>query len=164
LGTAGIATTIVQMHETTTLVRPEAELTVVKSPTPAVYVPRRFRIGGLAGVPPGAAIVGTPQGGGMVAIDFDSTPYVDPNPEVWGRWVAEAARRHVSEEELPPGEEMQTTMVSEHDLVEVGMFDHGQVVITDEVARARLSVWVEAGRTAFAAGGPFPGDEIYAHT
>ena len=147
------------MQEATAVISPEAELTLVKSQTPAVYVPRRFHIGGLAGIEPGAAIVGTPQGGEMVAIDVDSTPYVDPTPEIWGTWVAEAARLHAnSEEELPPGEEMQTIMVSEHDLVEVGKFDNGQVLINDEVGRARLSVWVEAGRTAYAAEGSFPGD------
>jgi hypothetical protein len=152
------------MQEATAVASIQTELTIVKSRTPAVYVPRRFRIGGLADIPPGAAIVGTPQGGGIVAIDVDSTPYVDPNPEIWGRWVAEAARRHVPEEELPPGEEMQAVMVSEHDLVEVGQYDNGQVVITDDVARARLSVWVEAGRTAYAARGPVPGDELEAFT
>jgi hypothetical protein len=149
----------------TELASPEAELTLVKSQTPVVYVPRRFRIGGLAGIRHGAAIVGTPQGDGMVAIDVESTPYVDPNPEIWGTWVAEAALRHgTREEELPPGEEMQTIIVSEHDLVEVGQYDNGQVVITDEVGGARLSVWVEAGRTAYAAAGPFPGDESDAQT
>jgi hypothetical protein len=142
-----------------------AERTATKSPTPFVYVPRRFRIGGIEGIPTGAAIVGTPQGDGMVAIDVESTPYVDPSPEIWGTWVAEAALRHVTrEEELPPGEEMQTVMVSEHDLVEVGKYDNGQVLINDEVGRARLTVWVEAGRTAYAAQGSFPGDELGAPT
>jgi len=65
-----------------------------RSRTPNVYVPRRFRIGGIEGIRTGSAIVGTPQGGGMVAIDVESTPYVEPKPEVWSTWVAEAARRH----------------------------------------------------------------------
>jgi hypothetical protein len=147
------------MWEATTITTPEAELTVVKNQSPVVYVPRRFRIGGLADIPLGAAIVGTPQGEGTVAIDVESTPYVDPTPEIWGRWVSEAAHRHASaEEDLPPGEEMQTVFVSEHDLVEVGQCENGQAVITSEVGGARLWDWIEAGRTAYAADGPFPHD------
>lgn len=135
----------------------EAELTIVRSHTPVIYVPRRFRIGGLADIRQGSAIVGTPQGEGTVAIDVESTPYVDPTPEIWATWVAEAAHRHVTaEEDLPAGEEMQTVFVSEHDLVEVGLFDNAQVLITDEVGGARLSVWIESGRAAYMAQGLFP--------
>src|SRR2546428_7395680 len=90
------------------------ELQAARSRTPTVYVPRRFRIGGIDGIRTGSAIVGTPQGDGMVAIDVESTPYVEPNPEIWSTWVAEAARRHAAgEEELLAGERPPTMLVSE---------------------------------------------------
>jgi hypothetical protein len=145
------------VQDATLVTTPELELTLIKSRTPHVYVPRRFRIGGLADIRHGAAIVGTPQGDGMVAIDVESTSYVDPTPEIWARWVSEAARRHscADEEELLPGETMETQLVSEHDLIEVGLCEGGQVVVTNEVGGARLSVWIEAGRAAFATDGNF---------
>ena len=126
----------------------ESELTVVKSRTPTIYVPRRFRVGGLPGIRHGAAIVGTPQGAGTVAIDVESTQYVDPTPEVWGTWVAEAARQHATPNEALPGEEMETQYVSEHDLLAVGRYEDGCVLV-NEVGRARLSMWIEAGRAAY---------------
>jgi hypothetical protein len=126
------------------------ERTVVRSQTPAIYVPRRFRIGGLPGIRHGAAIVGTPQGNGFVAIDVQATQYVDPTQEIWGTWVAEAADLHTNaelEEELA-----ETMIVSEHDLVQVGHYEDGCVLV-DEVGRARLSMWIEAGRAAYVADG-----------
>jgi hypothetical protein len=127
-----------------------AQRTVVRSRAPSIYVPRRLRIGGLPGIRHGAAIVGTPQRDGQIAIDVQATEYVDLTPEIWGAWVAEAADLHANaelEEELA-----QTMIVSEHDLVEVGRFEDGCVLV-DEVGRARLSMWIEAGRAAYMADG-----------
>jgi hypothetical protein len=125
-----------------------AQRTVVRSQSPTIYVPRRLRVGGLPGIRHGAAIVGTPQGGGVVAIDVQATGYVDLTPEIWGAWVAEAAEMHSNaalEQELA-----ETMLVSEHDLVEIGHFKD-DCVLVDEVGRARLSMWIEAGRTAYMA-------------
>jgi len=122
------------------------EQTVVRSQTPSLYVPRRFRIGGLPGIRHGAAIVGTPQGNGMVAIDVEATQYVDPNPEIWGTWVAEAVDLHIGANQ----EAAETMIVSEHDLIEVGRYEGGCVLV-DDVGRARLSMWIEAGRAAYMA-------------
>lgn len=132
-------------------------LAITRSRTPTVYVPRRFRIGGIEGIPTGAAIVGTPQGNGMVAIDVESTRYVEPNPEAWSNWVAEAARRHCSEEdELYPGERQETRLVSEAALVEVGQCIQGHVRIDDPRWGAQLSRWLQAGRADYVVEGPFP--------
>ncbi|MGH2980721.1 MAG: hypothetical protein ACRDKV_01580 [Solirubrobacterales bacterium] len=120
-------------------------------------MPRRFRIGGIEGIPTGAAIVGTPQGDGMIAIDVESTRYVEPNPQVWTTWVAEAARRHSSEEEqLLEGEPRQTKLVSEAALVEVGQCIQGKVRIDDPAEGAQLSRWLQAGRADYVVEGPFP--------
>ena len=126
----------------------ESELTVVKSRTPSIYVPRRLRVGGLPGIRHGAAIVGTPQGSGTVAIDVVATDYVDPTPEVWGTWVAEAAQRHVAPEDSMLGEAMETQYVSEQELVAVGRYEDGCVLV-NEVGRQMLSRWIEAGRAAY---------------
>jgi hypothetical protein len=145
------AATIVEMAHmegATMVTTTESDLTVVKSRTPTIYIPRRFRVGGLPGIRHGAAIVGTPQGEQTVAIDVESTQYVDPTPEIWGTWVAEAARRHSSPTDELPGEEMQSQYVSEHELVAVGRYEDGCVLV-NEVGRARLSMWIEAGRTAY---------------
>jgi hypothetical protein len=140
----------------TAIAAPDAEKTLVRRRTPSIYVPRRMRIGGLPGVSHGAAIVGTPQGDETVAIDVESTDYVDPNPEIWGVWVAEAARRHLNEDEDSPyDEQMQTMVVSEHELVEIGRYEDGCVLV-DDVARARLSMWIEAGRVAYLSEGHVP--------
>lgn len=133
------------------------ELSVTKSRAPTVYVPRRFRIGGIEGIPTGAAIVGTPQSDGMVAIDIESTPYVEPNPEVWSNWVAEAARRHAAEDdELLEEEKPPTKMVSEAALIEVGQCIQGHVRIDDPVEGAQLARWIQAGRADYVVEGPFP--------
>ncbi len=128
-----------------------------RSPTPNVYVPRRFRIGGIEGIRTGAAIVGTPQDDGMVAIDVEAKPDVEPNPEIWSDWVADAADRHASEandrsdSETPP-----TRLVSEAALVEVGRFIQGHVVLDDAGSGAAVSRWIQAGRADFMVEVPFP--------
>ena len=129
-----------------------------RSHTPTVYVPRRFRIGGIQGIPTGAAIVGTPQGDGMIAIDVVATPYVEPNPEAWANWVAEASEHHTceSEEERHPGERPETKLVSEAALVEVGQCVQGHVRIDEPEEGARLSRWLQAGRADFVVERPFP--------
>lgn len=134
------------------------ERQLVRSSTPAVYVPRRFRIGGIDGVPTGAAIVGTPQGDGMVAIDVVSTAYVEPTPERWSTWIGEACRRHecTDREELQEGEEFETRLVSEAALVEVGECMQGHARIDDPAKGAQLSRWLQAGRADFVAERPFP--------
>jgi purine nucleoside permease len=133
------------------IARAEPQLAAVRSSTPTVYVPRRFRIDGIAGVPTGAAIVGTPQGDGMVAIDVESVSGVDPQPEVWSDWVAEAARRHEQGGGEPP-----TRMVSEAAVVEVGRTINGQVRIDDTASGAAVSRWIQAGRADFLVEAPFP--------
>jgi hypothetical protein len=140
-------------QEGTVLEAQRADVDVSKSRTPAIYVPRRTHIGGLAGVPAGAAIVGTPQGDGMIAIDVASTQYVDPTPAIWGRWVAEAARAHIASEDDLFADEEHTMLVSEDQLIEVGRYDTGQVLVGNDAVGGRLSAWIEAGRAAFAADG-----------
>lgn len=131
----------------------------IRSRTPIVYVPRRFRIGGIEGIRTGAAIVGTPQGDGMVAIDVESTLYVEPNPEAWTTWVAEAARRHTTDDEqLEVGEERQTRLVSEAALVEIGQCMQGHVRIDDPSQGAELSRWLQAGRADYVVEGGVPQD------
>jgi hypothetical protein len=143
------------MAATATLA-PDAERTLVRRETPSIYVPRRLRIGGLPGVRHGSAIVGTPQGDETVAIDVESTPYIDPNLGIWAVWVAEAARRHLADdEERPYGEAPATMVVSEHELVEIGHFEDGCILV-DELGRARLTNWVEAGRVAHLTDGHVP--------
>jgi hypothetical protein len=129
----------------------ETQLDTVRSSAPTVYVPRRFRIDGIAGVPTGAAIVGTPQGDGMVAIDVESVSGVEPQPEVWSDWVSEAARRHGQDGGEPP-----TRMVSEAALVEVGRTIRGEVRIDDTASGAAVSRWIQAGRADFLVEAPFP--------
>jgi hypothetical protein len=131
------------------------ELEATRSPTPTVYVPRRFRIDGIPGVPTGAAIVGTPQGNGMVAIDVEAVFGVEPQPEVWGDWVAEAARRHGGDEDGDEAEQP-TRMVSEAALVVVGRFAKGEVRIDDTASGAAVSRWIQAGRADFVVEAPFP--------
>src|SRR5256885_1242870 len=104
-----------------TLEATDAERTLVRRRAPSLYVPRRLRIGALPGVPYGSAIVGTPQGDETVAIDVESTQYIEPNIGIWAVWVSEAARRHLcDDEEHPYGEAPETIVVSEHELVEIG--------------------------------------------
>jgi hypothetical protein len=141
------------MQEGMALEAQRADVAVTKSRTPAIYVPRRTHIGGLAGVPAGAAIVGTPQDDGMVAIDVAATQYVDPSPAIWGRWVAEAARAHLASEDDFLADEGHTMLVSEDELIEVGRYDTGQVLVGNDAVGGRLSAWIEAGRAAFAADG-----------
>jgi hypothetical protein len=134
-----------------------AERTAIKSPTPFVYVPRRFRIGGIEGIPTGAAIVGTPQGDGMVAIDVESRPDLEPNPEMWTTWISEAAGRHVSDEHEPSTDKRRRTrFVSEAALVEVGRWIKGRVSIDDPAKGAELSRWIQAGRADYVVEAPFP--------
>jgi hypothetical protein len=128
-------------------------LDATRSETPTVYVPRRFRIDGIPGIPTGAAIVGTPQGNGMVAIDVEAVSGVEPQPEAWGEWIAEAARRHGGDE---GGEEPSTRMVSEAALVVVGRFVKGEVRIDDTASGAAVSRWIQAGRADFVVEAPFP--------
>jgi len=141
------------MQDGTALEAQRADVAVSRSRTPAIYVPRRTHIGGLAGVPAGAAIVGTPQDDGMVAIDVAATHYVEPTPAVWGRWVGEAARAHTASEDDLFADEGQTVLVPEDQLVEVGRYDTGQVLVGNDAIGGRLSAWIEAGRAAFAAEG-----------
>ncbi len=136
------------VHTATMITAPEAGFTIIKSQEPAIYVPRRLRIGGLRGIRPGTAIVGTLQGEGTVAIDVESTPYVDPTPETWSSWVAEAARRHAATEDgFANGEQMETALVSNQDLIEVGRFENGCVLI-DRDGRHHVQAWLQAGRIA----------------
>jgi hypothetical protein len=138
---------MLDVQSATMITAPEAEFTIVKSQEPSIYVPRRLRIGGISAIRPGAAIVGTLQGEGTVAIDVESTSYVAPTPEVWSSWVTEAARRHAAtEDQLEQSEEIETRLVSSQDLVEVGRFENGCVLI-DRNSRPRLQAWLQAGRT-----------------
>jgi hypothetical protein len=135
------------------------ELEATRSRTPTIYVPRRFRLGGIEGIPTGAAIVGTPQSDGMVAIDVESTRYVEPNPEIWSTWIAEAARRHsADDEELFVGERQETRLVSEAALIEVGQCIQGHVRIDDPVQGTQLSRWLEAGRADWVIDGRLPAE------
>jgi hypothetical protein len=137
--------------------RATVEIEAVRSTTPSVYVPRRFRIGGIEGIRTGSAIVGTPQGDGMIAIDVESTAYVEPNPEVWSNWIADAARRHsAKEEELLEGERRETRLVSEAALIDVGRFVEGRVLIDEPGQGAQLSRWLEAGRADWVIDGRAP--------
>jgi hypothetical protein len=113
------------------------ERDVFRSSTPNVYVPRRFRIDGIEGIRPGAAIVGTPQGDGMVAIDVEIEAETEPQDE-------EAVRVR------------RTRLVSEAALVEVGQFVGGQVLIDDQSRQVELSRWIQAGRADFVVERPFP--------
>jgi hypothetical protein len=130
--------------------------TATRSATPTVYTPLRFRIGGIEGIRTGAAIVGTPQDDGMVAIDVQWTPAVEPSRKVWESWVAEAARRHAGEQGEQGEEAPLTRFVSEAALVEVGRCVNGRVVITDDAAHAQSGRWVQAGRSDFVVDTPFP--------
>jgi hypothetical protein len=134
------------------IARVEVELEATRSQTPMVYVPRRFRIDGIAGIPTGAAIVGTPQGDGMVAIDVEAVSGVEPQPEIWGEWVAEASRRHSD----GGGGDPPTRMVSEAALVVVGRFIKGEVRIDDTASGAAVSRWIQAGRADYVIEAPFP--------
>jgi hypothetical protein len=137
--------------------RPTVEIEATRSQTPNVYVPRRFRVGGIEGMRTGSAIVGTPQGDGMIAIDVEWTPYVEPKPEVWSTWIAEAARRHSAEpEELLEGERRETRLVSEMALIDVGRCIQGKVLIDEPAQGAQLSRWLEAGRADWVIDGPPP--------
>ena len=135
------------VHAATIVKAPEADFAIVKSQEPTIYVPARLRIGGLTAIRPGAAIVGTLQGEGTVAIDVESTSYVDPTPQTWSNWVLEAARRHAATEDELEDAELETRLVSKEDLIEVGRCENGCVMIQRE-ARPRLQAWLQAGRTA----------------
>jgi hypothetical protein len=135
---------------------PGTEAGLVRSATPKVYVPLRFRVGGIDGVPTGAAIVGTPQGDGMVAIDVETRPNVEPNPEVWSHWVAEAARRHLDDGEDRGWDSQPTRLVSEAALVEIGICVRDRVRIDDAARGAQLSRWIQAGRADYVVDQPFP--------
>jgi hypothetical protein len=130
--------------------------TATRSANPTVYVPLRFRIGGIDGIRTGAAIVGTAQGDGMVAIDVQWMPAVEPSREVWEGWIAEAAQRHAGEEAQQGGETPLTRFVSEAALVAVGQCVNGRVVIPNDAAHAQSGRWVQAGRSDFVVDTPFP--------
>jgi hypothetical protein len=140
--------------------RATVEIEATRSKTPNVYVPRRFRIGGVEGIRTGSAIVGTPQGDGMIAIDVESTAYVEPNPEVWATWIEQAARRHGADpDELMEGERRETRLVSEAALIQVGRCMQGKVLIDEPAQGAHLSRWLEAGRADWVIDGRLPADE-----
>jgi hypothetical protein len=130
--------------------------TARRSATPTVYVPLRFRVGGIEGIRTGAAIVGTPQGDGMIAIDVQWMPAVEPGRKVWEGWVAEAARRHSGEESEDGDDAPLTRFVSEAALVEVGQCVNGRVVIPNDAAHTQSGRWVQAGRSDFVVDTPFP--------
>jgi hypothetical protein len=132
-----------------------AEVEAVRSATPTVYVPRRFRIGGIDGIATGSAIVGTPQGDGMVAIEVELDPEVEPTPEAWGEWVAAAAARHSAEAGQRVGGDSGRT-VSEAAVVAVGRFVEDHVVIDDTGSGAAISRWIQAGRADYVVEAPFP--------
>ncbi len=133
----------------------EADLDAVRSPTPAVYVPRRFRIDGIDGILSGAAIVGTPQGDGMVAIDVESDPDIEPQGDVWNLWAETAARRHAADDE-EIARLRRTRLVSEAALIQIGQFVGSQVLIDDAEKEAELSRWLQAGRADYVVERPFP--------
>jgi hypothetical protein len=133
----------------------KAGRTATRSATPTVYVPLRFRIGGIEGIRPGAAIVGTPQGDGMVAIDVQWMPAVEPSHEVWKSWIAEAAQRHAGESEGTAKDAPLTRFVSEAALVEVGRWVNGRID-ADRDAESQLGRWVQAGRADYVVEAPFP--------
>jgi hypothetical protein len=130
--------------------------TATRIASPTVYVPLRFRIGGIEGIRTGAAIVGTPQGDGMVAIDVQWMPAVEPSREVWESWIAEAARRHAGGEDEQGGDAPLTRFVSEAALVEVGRCVNGRVVIPDDASHTQSGRWVQAGRSDYVVDTPFP--------
>ncbi len=131
------------------------DLDATRSPTPSIYVPRRFRIDGIEGIESGAAIVGTPQGNGMVAIDVEAEPEVEPQPEAWSSWAARAAQRHSADDEEVV-RLRHTRLVSEAALVQVGQFVAGEILIDDSEKGAELQRWIEAGRADFVVERPFP--------
>jgi hypothetical protein len=143
------------MQDGTALEAQRADVAVSRSRTPAIYVPRRSHIGGLAGVPAGAAIVGTPQGDGMVAIDVEMEPEVEPQEGIWNHWTVVAAARHLADDE-ETARVRQTRLVSEAALVEVGQFVGGQVLLDNTAKRVELSRWIQAGRADFVVERPFP--------
>jgi hypothetical protein len=136
-------------------VQSRVERDVFRSSTPNVYVPRRFRIDGIEGIRPGAAIVGTPQGDGMVAIDVEIEAETEPQGGIWNRWAIVAAARHLAEDEEAV-RVRRTRLVSEAALVEVGQFVGGQVLIDDRTRQVELSRWIQAGRADFVVERPFP--------
>jgi hypothetical protein len=134
----------------------EAGRTATRSSTPTVYVPLRFRIGGIEGIRTGAAIVGTPQGDGMVAIDVQWVPAVEPSQKIWERWAVEAARRHAGDEEEPHDETRLFRFVSEAALVEVGQCSKGRVMVEGGEKGKHLRRWIQAGRADYVVNTPFP--------
>ena len=133
----------------------EIEIEIFRSPTPTVYVPRRFRIDGIEGIRPGSAIVGTPQGDGIVAIDVEMETDIEPEDGFWNRWAAIAAARHLADEEEAT-RLRHTRFVSEAALVPIGRFADGQVLVQGSWGRNELSRWIEAGRAEFVTERPFP--------
>jgi hypothetical protein len=134
---------------------------VMRSDSPSVYVPRRFRIGGVGEIRTGAAIVGTPQGDGMVAINVEATAYVEPSPAVWITWLCQAVRRHArtGEEQLLMEAEAQTRLVPETALIEVGRWVNDCMVAADPGARDEINRWIEAGAADYHVDGYLPADE-----
>jgi hypothetical protein len=104
-----------------------------------VYVPRRFRGGGLDGIPAGAGIVGTPGDGALVEIDFEDTSPAMPD---WGVAVCIARRRRLARRRDEP------LRAHPSELHRVGSCDRSGVTVTDAEALER---WLEAGRDALPA-------------
>jgi hypothetical protein len=134
----------------------------IRSDSPSVYVPRRIRLGGIEEIRTGAAIVGTPQGDGTVAINVEATTYVEPSPAVWITWLCEAVRRHARnrEEQLLMEAEAQTRLVPEAALIEVGRWVNDCMVAADPGARAEINRWIEAGAADYHVDGYLPADEV----
>jgi hypothetical protein len=132
-----------------------------RSNSPSIYVPRRSRIGAIEDIRTGAAIVGTPQGDGMVAINVESTAYVEPSMAVWITWLSEAARRHTCdrEEQLLMDDESQTRLVSEAGLIEVGRWADGRLDLADDEDRNEITRWIQAGAADYCLDGYLPAAE-----
>ena len=130
----------------------------MRSAAPSVYVPRRLRIGGIEGIRAGAAIVGTPQGDGMVAINVESTAYVQPSMAIWITWISEAVRRHCCgrEEQLLMDSESQTRLVPEASLLEVGRWEGNRLALVDSSDRDELTHWIQAGAAGYELDGYLP--------
>jgi hypothetical protein len=143
------------------LVNEEIATNGMRSTAPSVYVPRRLRIGGIEGIRTGAAIVGTPQGDGMVAINVESTAYVQPSMAVWITWMSEAVRRHASdhEEQLLMDEESRTRLVPEAALLEVGKWEGGRLALAESGDRDEITHWIQAGAAAYELDGYLPSAE-----
>jgi hypothetical protein len=128
---------------------------VVRSSMPTAYVPRRFRIDGIEGIRPGAAIIGTPQGDGMVAIDVEWMPDIEPQAGTLLFWAESAAERHAADD-TEANRRRGTRLVPQAALVRVGTVIDGRVVIEDRARELELARWLRASRADFVVERPFP--------